>query len=329
MLLEEKSLKSLFGKKNYLETFGTDYDDVYLLTEKDGLGEYGHRLVSRKNGKDTELDIEFSYEFGNHKVYSKNIIHICDLLSSRVSLDDTCARADLHNKTILGYCGKDSFNDKRWETLCNVCNSKFNQRSRYFNTCEVCGNKSRQKSFEEFQRRASLKHHDKYVYFSDDFKDFATKTKIYCKKCLKYFIQSPSTHVRGYGCPFCRESKGENKVANYLSSKNIKFVRNAVFSDLKDKSFLKFDFYLSDNSLLIEYDGEGHYLACFGSTLEEKIQNLLDCQRRDKIKDEWALKNNVPLLRIPYWDFNRIEELIDAFILKHSKREVKQLVLEM
>jgi hypothetical protein len=31
------------------------------------------------------------------------------------------------------------------------------------------------------------------------------------------------------------------------------------------------------------------------------------------------LKNNIPLLRIPYWDFDRIEELIKAFILEHTK----------
>ena len=50
----------------------------------------------------------------------------------------------------------------------------------------------------------------------------------------------------------------------------------------------------------------------------------------DKIKNEWARKNNIPLLRIPYWDYDRIEELIEAFILQHTrKKETKQLVLEM
>jgi hypothetical protein len=80
----------------------------------------------------------------------------------------------------------------------------------------------------------------------------------------------------------------------------------------------------------VEYDGEGHYLPCFGSTPEIKQKNLEICQHRDKIKNEWAKANNIPLLRIPYWDFDRIEELTEAFILQHTKKkEIKQLVLEM
>jgi hypothetical protein len=38
----------------------------------------------------------------------------------------------------------------------------------------------------------------------------------------------------------------------------------------------------------------------------------------------------LPKDNIPYWDFDRIEELIEAFILQHTKeKEIKQLVLEM
>ena len=80
-------------------------------------------------------------------------------------------------------------------------------------------------------------------------------------------------------------------------------------------------------NLLIEYDGEYHYKAIRGSTPEIKQKNLEIQQRRDKIKDEWAKANNIPLLRISYWDFDRIEELIEAFILEH--RNKKDLVLEI
>jgi hypothetical protein len=82
--------------------------------------------------------------------------------------------------------------------------------------------------------------------------------------------------------------------------------------------------------VLIEYDGIGHYEPSFGSSAEERQKKLEEQQKRDKIKTEWAKSNNIPLLRIPYWDFDRIEELIEAFILKHTKKkEIKQLVLEM
>ena len=143
-------------------------------------------------------------------------------------------------------------------------------------------------------------------------------------------MQSPAHHLRGSGCPKCNESKGEIKVARYLSEKNIKFIPQKTFQTLRDIGLLKCDFYLEDLNLLIEYDGAFHYTATRGSTIENKQKNLKAQQRRDKIKDEWAKANNIPLLRIPYWDYDRIEELIDAFILQHTrKKEVKQLVLEM
>ena len=82
-------------------------------------------------------------------------------------------------------------------------------------------------------------------------------------------------------------------------------------------------------NLLIEYDGEYHYKAIRGSTPEIKHKRFEDCQSRDKIKNEWAKANNIPLLRIPYWDFDRIEELIDAFIIEHTKKEIKQLVMDI
>ena len=40
---------------------------------------------------------------------------------------------------------------------------------------------------------------------------------------------------------------------------------------------------------------------------------------------QYLKANNIPLLRIPYWDYDRIEELIEAFILQHTKKkEIKQ-----
>ena len=122
----------------------------------------------------------------------------------------------------------------------------------------------------------------------------------------------------------------ETHITKFLTENNISFTPQKIFKTLKHKSYLKPDFYLSELKLLIEYDGEGHYIPCFGSTPEEKQKRFEDTQTRDKIKTEWAKANNIPLLRIPYWDFDRIEELIEAFIIQHTKKkEIKQLVLEM
>ena len=175
--------------------------------------------------------------------------------------------------------------------------------------------------------KSKNKHLDKYNYDLVEYINNITKVAILCKKCNKIFEQRPISHLAGRGCPICCESKGEAKVSKYLLENDISFIPQKTFKTLRDKNPLFADFYLDNFNLLIEYDGEYHYKAIRGSTPEIKQKNLEIQQRRDKIKDEWAKANNIPLLRISYWDFDRIEELIEAFILEH--RNKKDLVLEI
>ena len=218
---------------------------------------------------------------------------------------------------------------------CNNCNNIFLQTpAGHLNlkqsVCFKCFNSFQKLSTEEWILRAEKIHQQKFDYNLVEYKNSKCKVHIKCKKCNDIFIQRADHHLRGYGCPFCKESKGEIRITRYLVEKNMSFIPQKTFITLRDKNPLLTDFYLDDLNLLIEYDGEGHYFAVFGTTLEEKQKNFEDCQRRDKIKNEWAKANNIPLLRIPYWDFDRIEELIEAFILQHTgKKETKQLVLEI
>ncbi len=224
-------------------------------------------------------------------------------------------------------------NETKVKILCNDCGNTFIQKpsSHLSNRgCRNCSFNKRRLTKEEFILKAKKIHENKYSYDLVDYVNNETKVKILCNNCGNTFIQKPLSHLSNRGCPKCNESKGENKVAKYLVENNISFTPQKIFKTLKYKSYLRPDFYLENLNLLIEYDGEYHYKAIRGSTSEIKQKNLEICQRRDKIKTEWAKANNIPLLRIPYWDFDRIEELIEAFILQHTKKkEIKQLVLEM
>ena len=217
--------------------------------------------------------------------------------------------------------------------ICKKCNNIFEQiASTHLDGrgCTKCANDKQSSNNEDFISKANIVHPGKYDYSLVEYINAKTKVKIICKKCNSVFLQLPHSHFSGRGCPKCNESKGENRVAKYLSENNISFIPQKTFKTLRDINPLFPDFYLDDLILLIEYDGHGHYIPCFGSTPEEKQKNLEDTQRRDKVKNEWAKANNIPLLRIPYWDYDRIEELIEAFILQHTrKKETKQLVLEM
>jgi len=216
--------------------------------------------------------------------------------------------------------------------ICNHCNNIFSSTPvnhlRSGSKCSICY-KSERLNTEKWIQRVKEIHGDKFDYNLVEYIASDKKVIIKCNKCNNLFSQVPYHHADGKGCPVCKESKGESKIAKYLKKKNINFDREKIFEGLFYKRCLRYDFHLTALNLLIEFDGEGHYEACFGKTVEEKQVNLEDCQRRDKIKNEWAKANNIPLLRIPYWDFDRIEELIDAFIIKHTKKEIKQLVMEI
>lgn len=88
---------------------------------------------------------------------------------------------------------------------------------------------------------------------------------------------------------------------------NIKFEKEKTFKDClnpKTERYLRFDFYLPDYNCCIEYDGEQHfkeYANWNSSSLKER-------QYRDNLKNLYCCNNNIKIIRIPYYDFNKINK---------------------
>ena len=102
----------------------------------------------------------------------------------------------------------------------------------------------------------------------------------------------------------CIKSKGEEKISKLLNNLNISFQKQYSFNDLKDKGYLRFDFAIfKDNNLycLVEYQGEQHY---------DKTNNYYseDGVYRDNLKKKYCLENNIKLIEIPYWDYDKLDE---------------------
>ena len=72
--------------------------------------------------------------------------------------------------------------------------------------CPKCGNKfkgiSKRKTTSEFIKGSKEVHGDKYDYCKVDYKDNKTKVCIICPDHGEFY-QSPSSHLRGQGCPRC------------------------------------------------------------------------------------------------------------------------------
>lgn len=115
--------------------------------------------------------------------------------------------------------------------------------------------------------------------------------QVYCRECIK-----------GY-------SKGETKVKQYLESKEITFVQEYTFDGCKHQRKLPFDFYLPDLNTCIEYDGEFHF-----NTRRTPLNDPSLQQKRDAIKTKFCKDNNIKLIRIPYYEFKKIDEILESAI---------------
>jgi len=167
------------------------------------------------------------------------------------------------------------------------------------------------KTNEVFIQEAKKIHNNKYDYKNIEYTHNKVKIQIYCKKCKKYFWQSPNDHLSGHGCPNCSKSKGEDFIYKWLTKNNIQFEMQKRFENCKDKLTLPFDFYLPDYNMCIEFQGEQHFTEkkeYFHQKYPFEIQ-----LKHDKIKKDYCNKNKITLLEINY------NENIKEKLEKHIK----------
>jgi hypothetical protein len=115
------------------------------------------------------------------------------------------------------------------------------------------------------------------------------------------------------GCYLCnRISFGERKIRSILNDNNVKHKFQEIIQDCINIRPLRFDFWIPDKNIAIEYDGEQHFRPVkFGSMSYEKaVDNLKYTRHNDQIKNNYCLKNNIKLIRIPYWDSDKIEYIL-------------------
>lgn len=112
-------------------------------------------------------------------------------------------------------------------------------------------------------------------------------------------------------------SQGEQKIIKILQSAKIIFKREQTFPDLKSrkKKPLRYDFALYDRTnriyALIEFDGEQHFT--FNKHFSKTRSNFKYRQEMDLIKNNYAIQNNIPLFRIPFYDIDKLEVYTDLF----------------
>ena len=134
-----------------------------------------------------------------------------------------------------------------------------------------------------------------------------SKWKCRCNLCGNEDVYLETDNLRKqYSCGCSISSKGERKIEEILSLNNIPFIKEKRFSDLifeDTKKLARFDFYVN-NSYLIEFDGRQHFIQSNGIyDNEEKFKRT---QEHDKIKNDYCKKHNIPLIRIPFTEIEKL-----------------------
>lgn len=146
-------------------------------------------------------------------------------------------------------------------------------------------------------------------YGSDDRGEAKWLCKCECGKEVVVLGSNLRTgHTQSCGC--IRYSHGEQKIINILNQNGVNFEMGESLGLILPSGYkARFDFYINKN-YVIEYDGETHYkYNLHGWHNEDQLKSQ---QERDSIKTDFCINNNIPLIRIPYWHYDKlsIEDLL-------------------
>lgn len=236
----------------------------------------------------------------------------------RLSNDEFLKRMSQNIKTqSLSFMNEYQTGDTKMECKCNKCNRRFQTSAKNLLAGHGC---------------PYVKNHEDYVHPA--FKDLTNKRfgrltvieRDTTKKCWNHVYWKcrcdcgnttivKSQHlregtVRSCGCI---NSKMEFDVINELNNREVKYELHKTYDSLRGvgERPLSYDFYLPDKNILIECQGRQHYepVQSFGGEKYFKIQ-----QEHDRRKKQYADKNGITLIEIPYWKANEINDIFDKIL---------------
>lgn len=211
------------------------------------------------------------------------------------------SKAYKDNKTKLRYiCPNGHKHSICWNSFSNGCR------------CPDCSRenvKSKLKLSYDYVKQAF--EDEGYELLSTEYINSGSKLKVRCPKGHEHEVTWGHFNS-GVRCPECNISKGEKAISLFLEENNIDYKFQKGFKDCKDKKVLRFDFYLSKYNIAVEYDGIQHFEPVDFSGKNKKLaeERFKEQQIKDNIKTQYCLDNNIKLIRIPYWEFDNIENIL-------------------
>lgn len=177
--------------------------------------------------------------------------------------------------------------------------------------CFMCGNQKISEALtisqDEFIKQLQAVNNN--IIVIGGYTNASSHVDVECKICGWRWSPVAKSLTQGFGCPRCSMSHGEKAIGKYLDKHNIKYVPQKHFDQLigVGGGLLSYDFYLPQYNLLIEYQGEYHDGT---ASIQTEIE-FLKQQEHDKRKRNYAKSHNINLLEIWYWDFDKIDEILN------------------
>lgn len=210
-------------------------------------------------------------------------------------------------------------NEKPISCKCRKCGNMWTTLPKTLITngagCPICGrrkaNRSEMKSHEQFVKEISVVNPN--IEIIGEYIGAHKKIKCKCKIDGTIWYGYPSNLLnRSAGCPTCNTSRGENKMIKTLEKIGIIYIRQHSFSDCVYISKLKFDAFDIINNIAFEYNGEQHYYPVdfAGKGSDWALEQFELTRKRDVAKINYCNKNNIPMIIIPYWEIDNMENYI-------------------
>lgn len=148
-------------------------------------------------------------------------------------------------------------------------------------------------AFLTFEERSRKIHGERYSYERVLWLGTHKKVEIFCRRCQRYFNQSPTVHMCGAGCSHCNRSTRAAYLLGYLREFGAVLQTEVPIPGTGKR----FDFYWPDCETYVEYDGYQHFAAVRTLGWKESFE---DTKRRDAEKIAWVVGNGLSLVRVPY-----------------------------
>ena len=169
-------------------------------------------------------------------------------------------------------------------------------------SCPKCArnrtNNALRDTLQNFIYKAKLIHGDKYDYSKVEYINNSTKVCILCPEHGE-FLQTPSNHLLGQGCPRCAKiiSNGETEIydfcCNILGKNNIKQRVRNILSENKE-----LDIYIPSKNIAIEYDGLIWHSEKFNRDKNYHLKKTNECKNKGIrlihiFEDEWLEHSDI------------------------------------